>query len=170
MSENPLVIFSHGKESGPWGSKIMALAKVAMEADAHVASLDYSDLINPDERVDRLLSYAKPPHDKLILVGSSMGGYVSAVASKTLKPDGLFLLAPATNITGYAEQDLQVAVPHVMVIHGRSDEVIPIENSRIFCSRNSVPLIEVEGDHRLNSAIVEIEQIFAKWLSSLLHA
>ena len=35
------------------------------------------------------------PHERLILVGSSMGGYVSTVASVSLKPAGLFLMAPA---------------------------------------------------------------------------
>lgn len=168
MSENPLVIFSHGKESGPWGSKIMAMAQVAMRANAHVASLDYSDILNPEERVTRLLSYPAPTHDKLILVGSSMGGYVSAVASRTLNPHGLFLLAPAVNIPGYAEQDLRVEVPHALVIHGCNDEIIPIENSKDFCSRNNIKLIVVDGDHRLNEAIPIIEDIFSGWLSRVL--
>ncbi|MFT6901716.1 MAG: hypothetical protein ACJAXS_001915 [Colwellia sp.] len=36
------VIFSHGKESGPWGSKITKLANVAKELGFGVDSIDYT--------------------------------------------------------------------------------------------------------------------------------
>ena len=38
------VYFSHGKESGPWGSKIKRLANIAKEHGCSVDSIDYSDL------------------------------------------------------------------------------------------------------------------------------
>ena len=38
------VCFNHGKESGPWGSKITALAEVAKGNGFAVKSLDYQDL------------------------------------------------------------------------------------------------------------------------------
>ena len=71
----PLVVFAHGKESGPWGSKIKHLAVVAKKHGANVLSPDYADLADPDVRVDRLLALDLPAHERLILVGSSMGGY-----------------------------------------------------------------------------------------------
>ena len=62
-----------------------------------------------DRRVGQLLSTSLPEHSKLILVRSSMGGYVSNVASTRLKVDGLFLLAPAFYLNGYGNQE---PIPH----------------------------------------------------------
>ena len=52
-----LVLFAHGKESGPWGSKIKHLAAIAERHNCKVLSPDYSDLMNPDARVE---IYAHP--------------------------------------------------------------------------------------------------------------
>jgi len=44
--KNLLVVFSHGKESGPWGSKIKALAKVAERLGGNVISVDYREYVD----------------------------------------------------------------------------------------------------------------------------
>lgn len=36
-----LVVFSHGKESEPWGSKFQALAAIAQRHGSQVISVDY---------------------------------------------------------------------------------------------------------------------------------
>jgi len=111
-----LAIFAHGKESGPWGSKIKALASIAEGMGGEVISINYRehpkgiqhDQNAPgeaDRRVGQLLSMNPPEHRQLVLVGSSMGVYVATVASAHLKVDGLFLLAPAFYLGGYANQD-----------------------------------------------------------------
>src|ERR1700710_3032760 len=41
------VVFSHGKESGPWGSKITAMAAVARGLDLEVESVDYRGMEDP---------------------------------------------------------------------------------------------------------------------------
>jgi len=71
------VYFSHGKESGPWGSKIERLAAIAKHAGCSVESIDYTDISDPDVRVERLLTEIAAETEPLLLVGSSMGGYVS---------------------------------------------------------------------------------------------
>ena len=76
------VIFSHGKESGPWGSKIQRLAEIARRAGCDVDSIDYTDTFDPDLRVERLLERLKSEPDSVLLVGSSMGGYVALVAAE----------------------------------------------------------------------------------------
>ena len=53
------VIFSHGKESGPWGSKITQLANEAKTLGFSVDSIDYSNIVSPDERVSILNHYLK---------------------------------------------------------------------------------------------------------------
>src|SRR5690242_244280 len=90
-----MVVFSHGKESGPWGTKITRLAEVAENLGFGVLSVDYTGTADPDERVRLLLGAVAPSDVRLVLVGSSMGGYVSTLASPTLLPNGLFLMAPA---------------------------------------------------------------------------
>ena len=72
------VIFSHGKESGPWGSKITAMADVAKSLGCEVDSIDYSDTMDADVRADRLIDLLKAEgSEDVVLVGSSMGGYVA---------------------------------------------------------------------------------------------
>lgn len=94
------VYFNHGKESGPWGSKITKLVDVARERGFAVESIDYRNLPDAGPRTERLLTSEAGKAERLILVGSSMGGYVATVASAVLKPEGLFLLAPAFYMPG----------------------------------------------------------------------
>ena len=89
------VYFNHGKESGPWGTKITALAAIARQKGFRVVSLDYSNRLDPDIRVEELLNLRLPDSEFTVLVGSSMGGYVATVASQIITPVGLFLMAPA---------------------------------------------------------------------------
>ena len=72
------VYFAHGKESGPWGSKIRHLASIAEANGYEVVSPDYSALPDPEARVKHLLELLsqEPETSTIVLVGSSMGGYV----------------------------------------------------------------------------------------------
>src|SRR5271165_1228200 len=49
------VVFSHGKESGPWGAKITAMAAVARDLELGVESVDYRGIDDPAARVDKLI-------------------------------------------------------------------------------------------------------------------
>jgi len=159
------IYFSHGKESGPWGSKIKRLANIAKQHDYCVESIDYSDLLDPDLRVERLLKRLERVEEEILLVGSSMGGYVSLVASEQLQVKGLFLLAPALFMTGYNKQ----TYPHsteVEIVHGWSDDVIPVEHSIKFAKHSDCSLHLISGDHRLNSSIEVVERLFSQFLIS----
>ena len=68
------VYFSHGKESGPWGTKIRFLADIAEEMGCQVESIDYSATQDPEERVALLKETLPADEPEIILVGSSMGG------------------------------------------------------------------------------------------------
>ncbi len=50
------VIFSHGQESGPWGTKIRAMAERARSLGCAVDSIDYQGIADPSERVSKLVS------------------------------------------------------------------------------------------------------------------
>lgn len=160
------VIFSHGKESGPWGSKIKRLASTAERFGYQVDSIDYTDMLDPDLRVERLLNVLSGIEEEVTLVGSSMGGYVSLVASENVATKGLFLLAPALYMPGYKKQEYHCRT-HVEVVHGWSDNVIPAEHSIKFAKVNHASLHLVAGDHRLKSSIDEVDALFAHFLNSL---
>jgi pimeloyl-ACP methyl ester carboxylesterase len=75
------VCFSHGQESGPWGSKILAMAQTARAAGWDVESLDYQGMADPLARVARLVSHCQSLPAPPLLVGSSMGGFVALAAA-----------------------------------------------------------------------------------------
>jgi predicted esterase YcpF (UPF0227 family) len=162
------VYFSHGKESGPWGSKIQRLANIAKEHGCDVDSIDYSDILDPDLRVERLIKILEGVDEEFVLVGSSMGGYVSLVASEQVNVKGLFLLAPALFMKGYKKQNYSHNT-QIEIVHGWSDDIIPPENSIRFAKKNDCSLHLISGDHRLNSSIEVVENLFSQFLTSQSH-
>jgi alpha/beta superfamily hydrolase len=164
------VIFSHGLESGPWGSKIKYLASIAIEMGWDVDSIDYSGIRNPDDRVTKLVEYLNQEKQPFLLCGSSMGGYVSVVASRYKKPLALFLMAPALYLPGYREQ---IFAPNgrVTIIHGVSDDVVPFENSQRFVREHlETELHLIESDHRLNDSLEVVGKVFKHVLENLSQA
>lgn len=123
-----LVIYSHGKESTPWGEKTLALAEVAKRHGYDVESPDYRAQMDPDERVKQLLAMDWSDYSEIVLVGSSMGAYVATVAAETLPASGLFLLAPAFYLPGYQRLEFK-PLEHTWVIHGWQDEIVPPKNA-----------------------------------------
>ena len=152
----PMIVFSHGQESGPWGTKIKVMAETARSLGCEADSVDYQGIANPSERVDKLISYCEPLNSPLILVGSSMGGHVATAAADTVNAVGLFVLAPAYYMPGY--EDLTPSAPKmpVSIVHGWNDDVVPVENSIRWASESKATLHIVDGDHRLTANIDEI--------------
>lgn len=164
----PLVLFAHGKESGPWGSKIKHLASIAEKHGAKALSPDFSDLPEPDARVQRLLSMPMLPHDGLVMVGSSMGGYVSTLVSQTFKPAGLFLMAPAFYLPGYRDQVPVSGAARTCVVLGWHDEVVPVEHGLRFAREQRAELHVLDADHRLNAVLDEVGALFEHFLLGVL--
>jgi alpha/beta superfamily hydrolase len=163
------VYFSHGKESGPWGSKIKRLADKALTLGFSVDSIDYTDTFDPDKRAAKLVTLLKNETQPFLLVGSSMGGYVSLVAAEQATPKGLFLLAPALYIPDYQVQHYCKTLDssiRIEVVHGWEDEVIPFNHSVRFAQQRDCFLHLISGDHRLNTSINEVEQLFIQFLAS----
>jgi predicted esterase len=161
------VYFNHGKESGPWGDKITRLADVARGRGFDVQSLDYQGMDDASARVDKLLASDARAANPLVLVGSSMGSYVAAVASASLRPRGLFLMAPAFYIPVFP---IQEPVPHadfVTLVHGWNDDVIPFENSVRYANKFKAALHLVDSDHRLSSQLPLIAALFDAFLAQL---
>ena len=75
------VVFSHGQESGPWGTKIRAMAELVRGLGCEAVSIDYRGIADPGQRVAKLLRECRAIDDELVLVGSSMGGHVATAAA-----------------------------------------------------------------------------------------
>lgn len=164
------IYFSHGKESGPWGTKISYLAELSKDSGFAVESIDYSDLDDPDLRAERLLAAlrSEPDLGNVVLAGSSMGGYVSTVASQSVAVRGLFLLAPALHMPGYLHQEYPTPCRPITVIHGWRDDVIPYEHSVRFCAEHRADLHLIDGDHRLNDNLTVVGTQFQHFLEAVL--
>lgn len=163
-----VVFFAHGKDTGPEAIKIQYLSEIARARGCRVAKPDYSDLGDPDERVRRLLTLApRVPSTRLILVGSSMGAYVSLVASEQLRPKGLYLLAPAIALEGYAIQEPSPHADLAVAVHGWNDEVVPVENVLRFAQRYALELHLLNADHRLLSVMSLVGGLFELFLNNV---
>jgi pimeloyl-ACP methyl ester carboxylesterase len=152
-SSTGTVVFSHGKESGPWGSKITAMAAVARDLRLAVESVDYRGLDDPRDRVRKLIGVGKELEHPLVLVGSSLGGYVSAAAASELGARGLFLLAPAFYMAGYEEHTPRDVACPAAVTHGWHDVIVPVENSIRWAREHRAALHLLNSDHRLEDQI-----------------
>ena len=160
------VIFSHGQESGPWGTKIRAMAELVRDLGCEADSIDYQGIADPGERVDKLLAEAGRIDDTLVLVGSSMGGHVATAAAERLGAAALFVLAPAYYMPGYEALTPPPPGMPITIVHGWRDDVVPVENSIRYARECRATLHLIDGDHRLTDNIGEIgeylEQVIRK--------
>ena len=161
------VVFSHGKESGPWGFKIKRLAEIARRRGFGVDSIDYTDLMDPDLRVERLLAALDQEVDEFVLAGSSMGGYVALVASEAIATKGMFLMAPALYMPGFKHQQHDSKSSHIEIVHGWSDDVIPADHSIRYARYADCTLHLICGDHALNGVIETVERLFERFLATI---
>lgn len=162
------VIFSHGLESGPWGTKIQRLADIAKDAGCDVDSIDYTDTKVPEERAARLAGILAKETDTVILVGSSMGGYVSLAAAETQVPQAMFLMAPAIYLPGYPSHPKGHPEAYTEIVHGWSDEIVPVEHSIKFAQAALCTLHLIDGDHRLIEALDRVCDLFEQFLKKQL--
>lgn len=145
------VVFSHGKESGPDGGKIRVLAAAARARGHGTEALDYRDLPDDAEaRVELLCAHLDSLPEPPFLVGSSMGAYVSLVAAERRPTAGLFLMAPAAYLAGWAVQRFSARGAAATVVHGWSDELIPWRNALRLAEEIGAELNLVHADHRLS--------------------
>ena len=61
------VIFSHGQESGPWGTKIRAMAELVKELGCSADSIDYQGIADPTERVEKCVRECAHIDDRIVL-------------------------------------------------------------------------------------------------------
>jgi len=161
------VVFSHGKETGPWGEKITAMAAVVRDLGLAAESVDYRGIDDPQVRVEKLQSFARPFAGRLVLAGSSMGGHVSAAAARSLSARGLFLLAPAFFMPGFEEFTPRNVGCPALIVHGWRDDIVPVDNSIRWAHEHRAALHVLDSDHRLQDQLPSICLYLRAFLQSL---
>ena len=127
-------ILSHGFESGPDATKVTALAEVAQRLGWSHERPDYTDLDARSDisrvgdvpaRLQRLVQLAGDAAQRgpVVLAGSSLGAYISAIASLQVPTQGLFLMVPPTTMGPMPALDA-AKVP-ISIVHAWHDELIP---------------------------------------------
>lgn len=171
------VILSHGLESGPDATKVTALAAVARELGWEEFRPDYLDIdatkdpLRVADRIARLAEHLPAPGTPLVLAGSSMGAFISGLASLKHACRGVFLIAPPMKIEGFAiegvGQHFDCAHVPLEIVHGWDDELIPAAEVIAFAQRRAAALHLVSDTHRLAAHVDAIASWFRRFLAAL---
>lgn len=142
------VLFVHGQESGPQGTKARLLAQ---HFETLTPQMDTGDFARCVRQIAAAIESFRPD----VVVGSSFGGAVAvALLQRGAWRGPTLLLAPAPVQLG-VEPRLPADVP-VWIVHGTEDDVVPIASSLILARSGSperVRLHEVHDDHRLTATV-----------------
>ena len=167
------ILLSHGSDSGPEATKVSALAALAEARGWRTQRPDYREddargyAASVALRLARLNAAIEACEKPPLLVGSSMGAFVSALASLEHPVAGLFLLAAPGAIPGFHNAlDVRQDVP-TMLIHGWRDELCPLDDIYAFASRRQLPLLILDDEHRLSNSLPTIERQFAAFLGAV---
>ena len=163
----PAVYFSHGQESGPWGTKIRAMSETVKALGCRIESIDYQGIADPTQRVDKLIAACRGVREPLILVGSSMGGHVATAAASAVNAAGLFVLAPAYFMPEFEGLTPKPPDIPIVIVHGWRDDIVPVENSIRFARESRATLHLLDGDHRLTDNIAEINEYLAQFVRQI---
>ena len=163
----PAVYFSHGQESGPWGTKIKSMAATVEQLGCRAESVDYRGIADPTDRVNKLIAESSTVEDPLVLVGSSMGGHVATAAAADVGAIGIFVLAPAYYMQGYESLTPPAPDMPITIVHGWNDDVVPVENSIRFAKECNASLHILDADHRLTDSIDAINHLLTRFIEDL---
>jgi pimeloyl-ACP methyl ester carboxylesterase len=161
------VVFSHGLDGSPWGRKIAALAEIARSEGYEPESVDCRGIESPRDRLAKLVETCRDLSGEVVLVGSSLGGYVALSAASLLHARGIFLMAPALYVEGLPPLRDNVIDCPVAVVHGWHDETVPYEHSVRFARQYDAALHLLSDDHRLHRQIRVLSYLFEQFLITL---
>lgn len=142
---HPLKVqFAHGLEGSPTGNKATVLSAAF---DVHTPSMNVRDIPSCIALHERALEDFKPD----VLIGSSFGGAIVLALLRSGAWRGPTLLL-AQAALGYDPSSRLPPDAHVWLVHGTSDELIDVDDSRRLAATGQAPwvrLLEVDDDHAL---------------------
>lgn len=151
-----MILWAHGLEGSPEGTKASALRAAGFE------------LLAPDGRgkvlAQRIAELDRVSKDlagrRVLLAGSSYGGLAAAWLAQAFPERfcGLLLLAPALH---HRESPAEEAIRPppglpVIVLHGAWDEVVPVQASRDYVAGSQARLRVLEDGHALVDSLPAI--------------
>jgi predicted alpha/beta-hydrolase family hydrolase len=162
------LILSHGQESGPNATKVTRLDEIATAQGYFCQRPDYGTQASASERIAKLgaLCAQVQTPNRLVLAGSSMGAYISAMCSLQAPVAGLFLLAPPIFFAGL-EPAMRIRCKHVTIVHGWRDALIDPSEVIAFARAYGAKLVLVNDDHRLKNSIHALAHEFNLFLTEL---
>ncbi len=167
------VIFSHGLDSGPQANKIVALRPVAEAAGWATEAVDDREVNDdPAARIDRLVARIEADDRPTVLVGSSMGGFVSVMAAERVEVAALFAMAPALYLEhrhpgAWTRERYTPKAGRIHVVHGWRDDIIPWQHSVRFAESHGASLRLLAAGHRLESVIDVLQRDLAEFLDKV---
>lgn len=148
------VLFFHGLESGPQGTKARWLGARfgAMSPDLGTSASELAR-VGPRAMLEAALVRAREALHAVqpsLVVGSSFGGAVAlSLLAERRYAGPTVLLAPASQLGS-----TRLALPpgaRVVVLHGEHDDTVPLAHSRELVAGTDAELrVIAGGDHRLN--------------------
>jgi hypothetical protein len=76
----------------------------------------------------------------------------------------VFSMAPALYMPGYERREYRSRCSRIEIVHGRSDDVIPPENSIRYAKEADCALHLISGDHALNGSLEVVAGLFEGFL------
>lgn len=163
------VFLSHGMESGPNASKMQALKAVADSFEGvTTVVLDHRATKDPAERLAQIMDAIKisgASPERVILAGSSMGGWVCAQTASEMPVLGCLLLAPALGMTAYPNSNPTLLAKNTLIIHGWDDDVVPAGPVIEIAQTQRLPLLLLPDGHRLSESMDLITGEFRRLLT-----
>ncbi len=166
-------ILSHGFDSSPQATKVSALAAVAESMGFTTERPDYSTcdthglVGSVAPRMDLLRDRMRASGGAPILVGSSLGAFVSGLVSLDAPCAGLFLMASPAAIPGYPSVFAVTPGVPCLLIHGFDDDVCLPDAIAAFARRAHVPTLLLPDGHRLANHVDVIAAQFRLFLERL---
>ena len=147
MDEPSKILFFHGLESGPHGTKYRRLSE-----HFDVVAYDFEGMYDIYDRLKKAEKKTRGMSD-LVVVGSSFGGLLAALlyARHPQRFRSYVLMAPALHrdIAG----EITAMPDDAQVIHGLRDDVVPIEEVRAVCAEHGLSITEVDDEHPLHESL-----------------
>lgn len=170
------VILSHGLHSSPAATKVSAMAQVAERMGWSHERPDYSAIDGRGQvgdiahrlglLVERARAARQAADQPLVLAGSSMGAFISGLASLEIACAGLYLIAPPVVIDGFGST-LQAATVPTAILHGWNDEVCPVGDVVRWAQTRRCQLELVDDGHRLENHVQHCADAFGRFLAAL---
>ena len=165
------VLFAHGLESGPLGTKVAALRSAGLEVTAPTLPCSAERrAVEPELMLQESLEVLKSAlssDDYDVVVGSSFGG---ALVTELLRSGDwtgpTLLLCPGWKL--FPSGDLADLAPagKVVIVHGDQDTVVPLEHSQELAEAIGATLITVQDDHRLSATATPLN--LTAWIKTSL--